>query len=105
MGEVGERRNVGIVVQPPDAAMRRIGKTCCSLQSGTGGNELPKKEAASSLQAVTVQLRRGVVSRITDFLDLLPKCESQPVFGSYVMKRPLAPYQRGQALGTIEPLS
>ena len=54
---------------------------------------------------MTVQLRRGVVSRITDFLDLLPKCESQPVFGSYVMKRPLAPYQRGQALGTIEPLS
>src|SRR4051812_9264039 len=61
--EGSEHRRVGIEGQFYAGAMRRISEACASFQKHAGGNELPEKEAASTMQQVAQQLRYNIVSR------------------------------------------
>jgi hypothetical protein len=79
--------------------MRRI--TEILLQKRAGGNELPKEAMGHPVQAATQQLRRDIVPRLANFLDLLGKRQRQLVLGSDP-KLPLAQAQRQEVLGSID---
>jgi hypothetical protein len=72
------------------------------LQKRAGSNELPKEAVGHPVQATTQQLRRDIVPRLADFLDLLGKRQRQLVLGSDPIKLPLAQAQRHEVLGSID---
>jgi len=82
--------------------MRRNSQAMTLLEQGTGGNKLPKKEAAHTLVVGTQKPGGGIIPGLPDQLRLLGQRQRQPVLGSHQMKSKLAAERRNEIAGSIQ---